>query len=118
QAINARTIAMSVFGSAGTTECRDPIKREGAHGVLDHRKPGYQESILHATGGRGLDIILEMLANVNLASDLKLLATRGRVIVIGNRGEITINPRDLMTRTASVRGFTLSGIAPPPEPPL
>jgi NADPH2:quinone reductase len=51
-----------------------------------------------------------MLANVNLASDLKLLAPRGRVIVIGNRGEITINPRDLMSRRASVRAFTLWGI--------
>ena len=48
-----------------------------------------------------------MLANVNLAADLKLLATYGRVIVIGNRGEITINPRDLMARRSSVRGFTL-----------
>ena len=48
-----------------------------------------------------------MLANVNLAADLKMLATHGRVIIIGNRGEITINPRDLMARRASARGFTL-----------
>ena len=106
----ARAMGLRVFGTAGTPEGLDLVKREGAHAVFDHRKPGYQESLLHATGGRGLDIILEMLANVNLASDLKLLATRGRVIVIGNRGEITINPRDLMTRTASVHGFTLWGI--------
>jgi len=48
-----------------------------------------------------------MLANVNLAKDLKLLALHGRVIIIGNRGEITINPRDLMLRRSSARGFTL-----------
>jgi NADPH2:quinone reductase len=54
-----------------------------------------------------VDIILEMLANVNLANDTKLLATNGRVIVIGNRGEITINPRELMGRRASIRAFTL-----------
>jgi NADPH2:quinone reductase len=36
-----------------------------------------------------------------------LLATNGRVVVIGNRGEITINPRDLMGRRGSVKGFTL-----------
>ena len=103
----ARAMGLTVFGSAGTPEGLDLVTREGAHAVFDHRTPGYQESILHATGGRGLDIILEMLANVNLASDLKLLAPRGRVIVIGNRGEITINPRDLMSRRASVRAFTL-----------
>ena len=56
-----------------------------------------------------------MLANVNLAHDLKLLAPRGRVIVIGNRGEVTINPRELMGRRASIRAFTLWGITPAEE---
>jgi NADPH2:quinone reductase len=78
--------------------------------VFDHSKPGYLDEIMKATGGRGVDIILEMLANVNLANDMKLLATNGRVIIIGNRGEITINPRDLMARRASARGFTLWAI--------
>ena len=62
-----------------------------------------------------MGIVLEMLANVNLANDLKLLATNGRVIVIGNRGDITINPRDLMSRRGSIRGFTLWAITPPEE---
>jgi NADPH:quinone reductase len=48
-----------------------------------------------------------MLANVNLPKDLKLLATNGRVIVIGNRGETTINPRELMSKRGSIRAFTL-----------
>jgi len=52
-------------------------------------------------------VVLEMLANVNLATDMRLMAMEGRTIVIGNRGEITINPRELMARRASVRGFTL-----------
>ena len=65
------------------------------------------EAIRQATGGRGIDVILEMLANVNLGADLKLLAPNGRVIVIGSRGDVTITPRDLMTRRASVRAFTL-----------
>jgi NADPH2:quinone reductase len=85
-------------------------KREGAHQVFDHRKAGYQEEILQATGNRGVDIILEMLANVNLSNDTKLLANNGRVIVIGSRGEVTINPRELMGRRASIRAFTLWGI--------
>jgi len=70
---------------------------------------------MKAAGGRGVDVILEMLANVNLSADLKLLATNGRVIIIGNRGEITINPRDLMLRRASARGFTLWAITPAEE---
>ncbi len=111
----ARAMGLTVCGTAGTQKGLNLAKREGAHQVFDHSKPGYQEEILKATGGRGLDIILEMLANVNLATDLKLLATKGRVIIIGNRGEITINPRDLMLRRASARGFTIWALTPAEE---
>jgi NADPH2:quinone reductase len=111
----ARAMGLTVFGTAGTQKGLNLAKREGAHQVFDHSKPGYQEEILKATGGRGVDIILEMLANVNLATDLKLLATKGRVIIIGNRGEITINPRDLMSRRASARGFTIWALTPGEE---
>ena len=111
----ARAMGLTVFGTAGTQKGVDLVKREGAQQVFDHRKAGYQEEILKATSGRGADVILEMLANVNLAADLQLLATNGRVIIIGNRGEITINPRDLMLRRASARGFTLWAITPAEE---
>ena len=111
----ARAMGLTVFGTAGTQKGAELVQREGTHQVFDHNKGGYQEEILKATGGRGADVILEMLANVNLAADLKLLATNGRVIIIGNRGEITINPRDLMLRRASARGFTLWAITPAEE---
>jgi NADPH2:quinone reductase len=103
----ARAEGLIIIGTAGTERGLDLVRKEGAHHAFDHTKPGYTEEIMKATGGRGVDVVLEMLANVNLATDLKLLAPRGRVIVIGNRGEITINPRELMARRASVRGFTL-----------
>jgi NADPH2:quinone reductase len=103
----AHAMGMKVLGTAGTDKGLDLVKREGAHQVFNHTKAGHAEEIIKATGGRGVDVILEMLANVNLATDTKLLATNGRVIVIGNRGEITINPRELMTRRGIVRGFTL-----------
>jgi len=106
----ARAMGLKVLGTAGTPKGLEGAKREGAHQVFDHRKAGYQEEILQATGNRGADIILEMLANVNLASDTKLLANNGRVVVIGSRGEVTINPRELMSRRASIRAFTLWAI--------
>lgn len=105
----ARAMGLNVFGTAGTQKGLALVKQEGGHQAFDHSKPGYREEITSVTGG-GVDIILEMLANVNLAHDTKLLATRGRVIVIGNRGEVTINARELMLRRASVRAFTLWGI--------
>jgi NADPH2:quinone reductase len=79
----ARAMGLAVFGTAGTQKGVDLVRREGAHQVFDHSKAGYQEEIMKATGGRGVDIVLEMLANVNLSADLKMLATNGRVIIIG-----------------------------------
>jgi NADPH:quinone reductase len=90
-----RAMGLRVLGTAGTPTGLEIAKREGAHAVFDHRKAGYQDEILQATGNRGVDIILEMLANVNLFHDTKLLANNGRIIVIGSRGEVTINPREL-----------------------
>jgi len=52
-------------------------------------------------------VILEMLANVNLAHDLKMLAYGGRVVVVGSRGNVEISPRDIMTREAAVFGVFL-----------
>jgi NADPH:quinone reductase len=103
----ARAMGMTVLGTASSARGTDLIKKEGVHQAFDHSKPEHSDEILKFTGGRGVDLILEMLANVNLSTDLKLLATNGRTVVIGNRGEITINPRELMTRRASVCGFTL-----------
>ena len=93
----------------------DLAKQQGAHRVFDHSKGGYVEEILSATGGKGVDVVLEMLANVNLSHDTRLLANDGRVIVIGSRGEVTINPRELMGRRASIRGFTLWAVTPEEE---
>jgi NADPH2:quinone reductase len=106
----ARALGLTVFGTAGTAKGLELVEREGAHLVFDHSKSGYQQEITKATAGRGVDVILEMLANVNLGADLKLLAQMGRVVVIGSRGDVTITPRDLMGRRASIRAFTLWAI--------
>jgi NADPH:quinone reductase len=111
----ARAMGMTVFGTAGSEKGLELVKKEGAQKAFQHSKAGYQDEIMKATEGRGVDIILEMLANVNLAGDLKMLAQNGRVIVIGSRGDVTITPRDLMARRASVRAFTLWAAQPEEE---
>jgi NADPH2:quinone reductase len=108
----ARAMGMTVFGTAGTDKGLDLVKREGAHQAFNHRTAGYHEEIMKASGGNGVNVILEMLANVNLGGDFKMLALEGRVVVIGSRGDVTITPRDLMSRRASVRAFTLWAAQP------
>jgi NADPH2:quinone reductase len=107
----ARAMGLTVIGTAGTDKGLELVRREGAHHAFNHRSAGYTDEIMKATGGRGVDVVIEMLANVNLSADLKMLARFGRVIVIGSRGDVTITPRDLMARASSVRGFVLWGIS-------
>jgi NADPH:quinone reductase len=104
----ARGAGMQVFGTAGSPEGCQLVRELGADHVFDHKDPGYRQAILHATEGHGVDCILEMLANLNLGEDLRLLAWRGRVVVIGSRGSVEINPRDAMTRDADIRGMILA----------
>lgn len=103
----ARKAGMMVIGTAGTETGRELVMAHGAHFVLNHREPGYLDKIKELTCGKGVDVILEMLANVNLDLDLPLLATNGRVVIIGSRGRVEIDPRNCMTREATIFGMTL-----------
>ncbi len=103
----ARAAGMRVLGTGSTEEGRKLAIEDGAHAVFDHSDNAYAGKILEATGGRGLDVILELLANVNLGRDLTLLAKHGRVSVVGSRGRVEIDPRDMMGRDAAVTGMSL-----------
>jgi len=103
----ARAAGLMVIGTAGTEAGRRLVADQGAQHVLDHTQEGYGDEIRALTGGKGVAIILEMLANVNLAKDLGFLAQGGRVVVIGSRGPIEINPRLMMTESLSILGMSL-----------
>ena len=103
----ARAAGLTVIGTAGSERGLQLVKSEGAQYVLNHSSEGYLDELLKLTEGRGVDLILEMLANKNLGQDLTVLAKYGRVVVIGSRGPIEINPRDAMGRDADIRGTTL-----------
>ena len=103
----ARAAGQTIIGTAGTDEGLRLIREQGAHHAINHRAPDYVQEIRRLTNGRGVDVILEMLANVNLGNDLTLLAPRGHIVVIGSRGNVEIAPRDLMLRDASVTGMLL-----------
>lgn len=108
----ARAAGFVVFGTGGTEEGRRLASEQGAHHVLDHHTPDYLEKIVDMTGGRGVDIVLEMLANENLGRDLGVLAMHGRVVVIGSRGTVEIDPRAGMGREASIHCMSLFNASP------
>lgn len=105
---------LTVIGTAGSEEGKRLVKEQGADHGLDHRDPGHFDEVMRITNAKGVDLILEMLANVNLGQDLKILAPFGRVVVIGSRGAIEIDPREAMQRDVSILGMALKN-APPQE---
>ncbi|KAM4721227.1 quinone oxidoreductase isoform 2-T3 [Rhinophrynus dorsalis] len=103
----ARAYGFKVFGTAGTPQGLNLVLQNGAHKVFNHREKDYITKIQEAAGGEGINVIIEMLSNVNLSNDLKLLSARGRVIIVGCRGPIEINPRDTMAKELSIIGVSL-----------
>jgi NADPH2:quinone reductase len=103
----ALAAGLIVIGTGGGADGAAFVKSLGAQHALDHRAPGYQDEILRLTGGKGVDVIVEMLANVNLPADLALAAPGGRIAVVGSRGPVAIDPRLAMSKDLTIRGMSL-----------
>lgn len=103
----AKHLGATVIGTASREEGKALVKEAGADIVLDHITEETVASVLDVTNGEEPDVIIEFLANVNLQADLMLVKKRGVIVVIGNRGDITINPRLMMQKECDVRGMVL-----------
>jgi NADPH2:quinone reductase len=106
----ARAAGLRVIGTVGSEKGAHLARSLGADHVLNHRQPDYLAQLMQLTRNQGVDLILEMLANVNLGKDLTILAKQGRVVVIGSRGKVEVDARDAMTRDADIRGMFLFNI--------
>ena len=108
----AVAIGATVIGTAGSDDGLAVVRGQGAHHAVNHRSAAHLDEITKLTAGRGPDVVLEMLANVNLDHDLTVVAPGGRIVVIGNRGRVEIDARKIMTKDVSVFGLALWGIPP------
>lgn len=106
----ALAAGMDVVASAGTAAGADLLRQQGVKNVIMHNEADHLAP--YQSLATGFDIVIEMLANHNLDQDLKALAFGGCVAVVGNRGTVEINPRDLMARDASVVGVALANVKP------
>lgn len=108
----ARAAGMTIIGSAGSAGGLDFVRAQGAHHVVNHRQAGYLDELGALTDGRGPDVIIEMLANVNLDHDLSAVAPKGRIVIVGNRGRVEIDPRKMMGKDSTLLGMTLWNVPP------
>ncbi len=107
----AKSSGMRVIGTASTEEGRSLATASGADAVFDHSDAGHYSEIMDFTAGEGCNVILEMLANVNLENDFGALAKYGRIVVIGSRGSLDFTPRLAMGKEATILGMSLFNAA-------
>lgn len=107
----ARAIGATVVGTAGTKDGMDVVSKCGAHHVFNHNHKSYEKKMTEHLGTH-FDVIIEHLANKNLGHDLQMLKSGARVMVVGCRGTVNINPRNLMLPEASIRGVSLGTSTP------
>jgi NADPH2:quinone reductase len=108
----ARAAGLQPYGTAGSEAGLAALLEAGAVKAFDHRKADYADEIMALAGSGGLNLIVEMLANVNLDKDLSWLGLNGRVIVVGSRGRVEIDPRSIMGKDADIRGLVLANASP------
>jgi NADPH2:quinone reductase len=106
----ARAYGCLVIGTGGNETSLSLIQKHGAQYAFNHSAedlPSRVANVCNVRGKPGPDVILEMLANVNLAKDMQMLGRHGRIVVIGNRGTIEVNPRDIMAKDGAILGMSL-----------
>ncbi|MEH7159374.1 NADPH:quinone reductase [Neobacillus drentensis] len=103
----AKYVGAQVIGTAGTEENMELVRKYGADAVLNHNQADYLKAIPSITNGGGVDVIIEMLANVNLEDDLQLINKFGRLVVVGNRGSLDFNPRLIMAKEVDIFGMAV-----------
>ena len=108
----ARAAGMRVFASGGSEQGRALLLECGADEALDHTQTDYLDRVASGTSGRGVDVVVEMLANVNLGKDLGVVARGGCIVIVGARGSVEINPRLAMQRECDIRGLMLFNATP------
>ncbi len=105
----ARAMGNRVFATAGSDEKCTACVRLGAEKAVNYRTQDFAAEIKAATGGKGVDVILDMVGGDYVAKELKLLADEGRLVFIaflrGHKSELDIN--EVMRRRLTLTGSTL-----------
>jgi NADPH:quinone reductase len=96
----AKNAGLKVIGTASSDKGLELIKEQGCDVALNHSEPDYLQGI-------SADVIIEMLANVNLVKDFDALKMFGRIVIVGNRGSLEFNPRLTMGKDATIYGLAL-----------
>ncbi len=105
----AGLLGVPVWGTAGSDDRCRAAEALGARHVFNYRETDFEKAILEATGGRGVDVILDMVAGSYVSRDLRCLADDGRLVIIallgGARDQVDLS--QILRRRLTITGSTL-----------
>ena len=105
----ARAFGARVFATAGSDDKCTRCVELGADDAINYKSSDFVEKIREATDGRGVDVILDIVAGEYMARNIKCLAKFGRLVIIATQGgfKAQINALPIMTRRLTITGSTL-----------
>ncbi len=105
----ASAMGHPVFATAGTDDKCAAVEALGAVHCVNYRTADFAEEVRARTGGRGVDVVLDMVAGDYVPRELDLLADDGRLVVIAFQGgaRATVDVAGLMRRRLTITGSTL-----------
>ncbi|NOX72154.1 MAG: NAD(P)H-quinone oxidoreductase [Alphaproteobacteria bacterium] len=105
----ARAFGARVFTTAGSSEKCIICTKLGAELAVNYKDQDYVEAVRHATGGRGVDLILDMVGGDYISRNIKALANDGRLVMIAFLGgpKADINFAQVMVKRLMITGSTL-----------
>ncbi|WP_019547700.1 NAD(P)H-quinone oxidoreductase [Streptomyces sulphureus] len=112
----ATAFGARVAVTAGTPEGLERCRELGAEVLVNYREQDFVEEVREATSGRGADVVLDIMGAKYLGPNVRVLATGGRLVVIGMQGgrKAELDLGALLTKRASVAATSLRG-RPPEE---
>ena len=105
----AKAFGASVYATAGSEEKCAACRSLGANEAFNYREQDFVAGVREATGGAGIDVILDMVGGDYLSRNIKCLAPGGRLVQIsllrGAKTEINLAP--VMMKRLTLTGSTL-----------
>ncbi|MBX6319892.1 NAD(P)H-quinone oxidoreductase [Pigmentiphaga sp.] len=105
----AHALGHPVYATVGSDERVAAVEKLGATAGINYRTQDFVQEIKRLTNGRGVDVILDMVAGDYVARDIQCLADDGRIVLIallgGARGEIDF--ARVLSRRLTITGSTL-----------
>ena len=105
----AKALGARVLATAGTPEKCAACVALGAERAIDYKTEDFAAVVQEVTGGRGVDVILDMVAGSYLERDIACLADDGRIVIIATLGgsKSTIPAMEILRRRLTITGSAL-----------